>query len=148
VKPGGYPRLELRLFIRSVGEIFQFLGDLLHYQDEVLKHLERNPQLGLKLNTPVTFGYCGDSPDPGCDDIFLRVESDPCNARFSVRYREKEYYVAHFDPQPDVSRDDCRPESTARRDHTLEVLAVLHQLIGLHRSAADMRITPSVNVLP
>src|SRR6185436_10060788 len=59
-----YPKLELRLHIRSVGEIFQFLGDLLHYQDEIQKHLDRNRQSNLKLNTPVTFGYCSDSPTP------------------------------------------------------------------------------------
>ncbi len=140
--PGGYPRLELKLYIRSVGEIFQFLGDLLHYQEEVKRHVEGHPQLGLKLNSPVTFGYCGDTPEPGCDDIFLRLDGNPCNARFSLAYRDQTYYVSNFDPGA------CSPEPNARKDHTLEVLSVLHQLIGLNKSATDIRSTPAVQLLP
>jgi hypothetical protein len=140
--PGGYPRLELRLFIRSVGEIFQFLGDLLHYQEEIRRHLQNNPGSPVKLNIPVTFGFCGDTPDPGCNDIFLRLDADPCNARFSVAYRDRQYHVANYNPS------DCAPEPTGRRDHTLEVLAVLHQLVGINRSAADIRQTPAVQLLP
>ena len=149
-QPGGYPRRELRLFIRSVGEMFQFLGDLLYYQEELRKHLDETPQPGLKLNTPVTFGYCGDIPEPGCDDIFIRLDGDPCNARFSLAYRDKEYYVANFDPPGNTYRQglNCRPEYTARKDHTIEVLSVLHQLVGLNKSATDVRSTPSVQVLP
>jgi hypothetical protein len=149
-EPSGYPRRELRLFIRSVGEIFQFLGDLLHYQEELRRHLDENPQLGLKLNTPVTFGYCGDTPEPGCDDIFIRVDGDPCNARFTLNYRERDYYIGNFDPPGNGYRFGvgCRPDPTARKDHTLEVLSVLHQLVGLNKSATDVRSTPSVQVLP
>lgn len=36
----------------------------------------------------------------------------------------------------------------ARRDHTLEILAVLHQVVGLNKSAADIRATPFVQVVP
>jgi hypothetical protein len=149
-QPGGYPRRELRLFIRSVGEIFQFLGDLVYYQEEVRKHLDETPQLGLKLNTPVTFGYCGDIREPGCDDIFIRLDGDPCNARFTLTYRERDYHVGNFDPPGNAYRQglNCRPDSTARKDHTLEVLSVLHQLVGLNKSATDVRSTPSVQVLP
>ena len=144
-----YPKLELRLYIRSVGEIFQFLGDLLHYQDEIKKHLDQNPSMDLKLNTPVTFGYCGDKPEPGCDDVFVRLDSDPCNARFSLTYRDKEYYVGNFEPGGSYRQGlDCRPDPTPRKDHTLEILSVLHQLVGLNKSATDIRSTPSVQVLP
>ena len=148
--PSGYPKLELRLYIRSVGEIFQFLGDLLYYQDEVRQFVDGNPQLKLKLNSPVTFGYCGDKFEPGCDDIFLRLDGDSCNARFSLNYREREYYVGNFDPpgtRPGQGAN-CRPDATARKDHTLEVLGVLHQLVGLNKSASDIRGTPAVQVLP
>ncbi len=151
VKPGGYPRLELRLYIRSVGEIFQFLGDLLHYQDEVRKFVDANVQAKHRLNSPVTFGYCGDFPEPGCEDVFLRVDGDPCNARFSLTYREKDYHVGNFNPPGETQRQglaSCRPDSASRKDHTLEILSVLHQLVGLHKSATDIRSTPSVNVLP
>ncbi len=145
-KPGEYPKLELRLYIRSVGEIFQFLGDLLHYQDEVRKYVDANSQLALKLNSPVTFGFCGDRFEPGCDDVFLRLDGDPCNARFSLQYRDREYYVGNFDPPGENA--NCRPEHTVRKDHTLEVLSILHQLVGLNKSATDIRATPAVQVLP
>ena len=145
-KPGEYPKLELRLYIRSVGEIFQFLGDLLYYQDEVRKYVDGNPQLALKLNSPVTFGYCGDHFEPGCDDVFLRLDGDACNARFSLQYRDREYYVGNFDPPgPGAS---CHPERSVRKDHTLEILSILHQLVGLNKSATDIRATPAVQVLP
>jgi len=146
-RPDGRSKLELRLYIRSVGEIFQFLGDLLHYQDAVKKHLERNAHLGLKLNTPVTFGYCGDHPEPGCDDIFLRLDGEPCNARFSLNYRDKTYHVGNFNP-PDPLDGACQAERAGRKDHTLEVLAVLHQLVGLNKSATDIKATPAVQLLP
>ena len=148
--PGGYPKLELRLYIRSVGEIFQFLGDLLYYQDEVRRYVDDNPQLKMKLNSPVTFGYCSDQFEAGCDDIFLRLDGDPCNSRFSLNYRDRTYYVGNFDPPgttPGIG-PNCRPDRTARKDHTLEVLGVLHQLVGLNKSATDIRSTPAVQVLP
>jgi hypothetical protein len=148
--PGGYPKRELRLFIRSVGEIFQFLGDLIHYQEEIRRHFEQTPQPGIKLNTPVTFGFCADNPEPGCDDVFVRLDADPCNARFSLRYRERDYFVGNFDPPgPDARRDvSCQPDPATRKDHTIEVLGVLHQLVGLNKSATDVRATPTVQVLP
>ena len=91
----------------------------------------------------------GDTPEPGCDDIFIRLDGDPCNARFSLNYRDKEYYVGNFDPPGGAHKTaGCRPDPSPRRDHTLEVLSVLHQLVGLHKSATDIRPTPSVNVLP
>jgi hypothetical protein len=148
-KTGDYPKLELRLHMRSVGEIFQFLGDLLHYQDEIQRFLDRNRELNLKINTPVTFGYCADQPAPGCNNIFFRLDEEPCNARFMLRYRDRKYFVANFDPPAEALQSNkCSPGYVPRRDHTLEVLAVLHQLVGLNKSAADIRATPTVQVLP
>lgn len=142
-----YPKRELRLHIRSVGEIFQFLGDLVYYQEEMQRFLESNPKSGMKINTPVTFGYCADQATLGCDDIFVRLDGDPCNARFSVTYRDREYHVANYTPTA-AAEAACGARNVDRKDHTLELLAVLHQLIGLHRSAADLRQTPTVQVLP
>jgi len=138
----GYPRLQVRLHIRSVGEIFQFLGDLLQYQDEVRNHLETEPRPKMMLNLPITFGYCPDDPSPGCNDIFFRLDGDPGNARFTLYYRDREYSVANINPQLGGA------ESGQRRDHTLEILSVLHQLVNLNKSATDIRATPSVQVLP
>lgn len=140
----GYPKLELRLHIRSVGEIFQFLGDLLQYQDELRRHFDGNPQLKVKLNTPVTFGYCADDPGPGCNDIFFRLDGDPCNSRFTLSYRSVNYSVANLNPPA----GSCAAAGADRKDHTLEILSVLHQLVNLNKSATDIRATPSVQVLP
>jgi hypothetical protein len=140
---GEYPKVELRLHIRSVGEIFQFLGDLVYYQDEIQRHMASGTAT-MKLNSPVTFGYCADDASPGCGDVFLRLDGERCDARFSVSYRDREYHVANFN----ADTTGCSSSGATGRDHTLEVLAVLHQLIGLHRSAADIRQTPTVQVLP
>lgn len=148
-KSNEYPKLELKLDIRSVGEIFQFLGDLLQYQDEIQIYLEKNRELNLKINTPVTFGYCGDQPTPGCGDIFLRLDANSCNARFTLTYRDRQYSVANFSSSGDALRaNNCRPDYAAQKDHTLEILSVLHQLVGLNKSATDIRATPFVQVVP
>ena len=39
-------------------------------------------------------------------------------------------------------------QTPASKDHTLEVLSVVHQLVDLHKSASDIRATPYVQVLP
>jgi hypothetical protein len=132
----------VRLHIRSVGEIFQFLGDLLQYQDEVRNHLESEPRPRLTLNTPVTFGYCPDDPGPGCNDIFFRLDGDPGNARFKLSYRDRDYAVAN------INSLSSGPGNGQQKDHTIEILSVLHQLVNLNKSATDIRATPSVQVLP
>lgn len=109
--------------------------------------MDNNQHLGLRLNTPVTFGYCGDNPVHGCDDIFVRLDADPCDTRFSVGYRGLDYRVSNFRAAGD-SVAGCSGNYVTRKDHTLEILSVLHQLVGLHRSAADVRATPTVQVLP
>jgi hypothetical protein len=48
----------------------------------------------------------------------------------------------------EADRPGHRPEQAARRDHTLEILGVLHQLVGLNKSATDIRSTPAVQLLP
>jgi hypothetical protein len=146
----GYPKLEVRLHIRSVGEIFQFLGDLLHYQEEIRRYLESDQQGKQKLNTPVTFGYCPDDPGPGCNDIFFRLDGDPGNARFTLNYRERNYAVANINSLNGAPRRDgsSGADNAHQKDHTLEILSVLHQLVNLNKSAADIRATPSVQVLP
>lgn len=144
-KTGDYPRLELRLHLRSVGEIFQFLGDLVYYQDEIKAFLDRSTPGTFKLNTPVTFGFCGDEPSPGCDDIFMRLDGGDCDARFSLTYRQRDYHVANYNSDRESA---CGRGAAPGKDHTLEILSVLHQLVGLHRSGADIRQTPTVQVLP
>ena len=146
----GYPRLQVRLHIRSVGEIFQFLGDLVQYQEEVRNYLESEPRPKLTLNTPVTFGYCPDDPGAGCNDIFFRLDGDPGNARFALTYRDREYSVANMNSLNSAPRRDesSGADNAQQKDHTLEILGVLQQLVNLNKSATDIRATPSVQVLP
>jgi hypothetical protein len=121
------------LTIRSVAEIVRFLGDLLHYQDVL--------QQDNDLNVPVTLGYnatCHAPLHPSRDCLLrdggaiFRVNGDDSNARFKVAYREKTYSVGEYSPL----------------DHTLEVFSILNQLIGLNKSATDIRSTPLVQVVP
>jgi hypothetical protein len=139
--PEASTRLQLRLNTRSVGEIFQFLGDLLHYQDE-LRRLYAATSDKPRLNTPVTFGYCPADASPGCGDVFIRLDAPSCNARFSLDYRGAQYVVGNYGR----GSPDCDPGAGA--DHTLEILSILHQLVGLNRSGAELRQTPAVQVVP
>lgn len=160
--PSGKPGAELRLQTRSVGEIIQFLGDLLEYQDELEKYFREHPQIALRLNNPVTFGYCPDertaeNPSPGCDDVFFNLRPDSCDARFTVTYRGRQYSVANYNSRADTDQqavsclhNEPNPskQTASFKDHTLEVLSVVHQLVDLHKSASDIRATPYVQVLP
>jgi hypothetical protein len=142
----------LRLEIRSVGEIIQFLGDLLEYQEQLAKFKQQKSDAQIFLNNPVTFGYCANGAlTPGCNDIFFNLHSDSCNARFTVSYRGKSYSVPNYDPDDRSTENPfCSSESDAARpkDHTLEILGVVHQLIDLQKSAQDIKETPYVQVLP
>jgi hypothetical protein len=149
----------LRLEIRSVGEIIQFLGDLLEYQEGLEQLRKRNAPLLTTLNNPLTFGFCLTDKVAGCNDIFFNLRHDDCNVRFSLTYRHRKYSVPNYNV-PDESDDNsstgsCRPEYNAggdgpllAKDHTLEILAVVHQLVDLQKSAQDIKETPYIQVLP
>ena len=147
-KTDGYPKLELKLHIRSVGEIFQFLGDLLHYQDEVKRLAQGGGAAPARLNSPVTFGYCPDDSGAGCDDVFFRLDGDPEIARFTLMYRDRQYSVANVVPPEGAPCIGSRCPEVSAKDHTLEILSVVHQLVDLNKSASDIRATPFVQVLP
>jgi hypothetical protein len=143
----------LRLQIRSVGEIIQFLGDLLEYQDAIEQHRRQHPDAKLNLNTPVTFGYCPDVPleeraRSGCGDVFFNLWRSGCAGRFNVEYRGEMYAIAPHDAlSMSAAEGACRPAAGAK-DHTLEILSVVGQLVDLRKSANDIRATPYVQVLP
>lgn len=144
----------IRLESRSVGEMIQFLGDLVAYQEE-LKRRTQTPESRYRLNDPVTLGYCADEPDEarkaGCADIFFNLRHDTCATRFGVVYRGSLWsvpnYTRHADsecPGDEVQADSPGPA----KDHTLEVFAVVQQLVDLQQSATDILQTPYVQVLP
>ena len=107
----------------------------------------------------MTFGFCGYSAEPHCGDYFFNVGNDQEaeDARFSLYYRGQRYYVPRYSRPEQWQSEGLAPCSQARSkpggdpsciDHTLEVLAVVNQLIDLQRSAQDVQQTPYVSVLP
>lgn len=142
------------LQIRSVGEMIHYLGDLLYYQN-VLSEQPKTYLSNAGLNIPVTLGYCPTSGDDrnneGCSDILFNLSDNaPDQARFKLMYRGVSYAVSNFDAlQKPFSHDShTRTDFNTRKDHTLEILAVLRQLVDLNQSATDIRETPFVKVLP
>jgi hypothetical protein len=142
--------------MRSVGEIIQFLGDLLQYQETLEATQKMHPTAASSLNRTLTFGYCPEESDrPGCGDVFFNLRHDSCNVRFSLTYRGRKYAVPNYDPPRDETcpADEATPAGAPPagappKNHTLEVLAVVNQLIDLQKSAQDIRETPYVQVLP
>jgi hypothetical protein len=144
----------VRLEIRSVGEMIQFLGDLVAYQ-EALKARTGDPQRQFHLNNPVTLGYCADEPEgarkAGCADIFFNLRRTSCDTRFGVRYRGGLWAVPNYSRHVGSDCPGEEPEddtSGPAKDHTLEVFSVVQQLVDLQQSATDILQTPYVQVLP
>ena len=136
--------LQLRLAMRSVGEIIQFLGDLLYLEEALAT--DRKKAAEVDLNVPTTLRYCARkraSDGSRCEQggyVFV-LNNDPAYARFTLEYRGRPYSVRDFNvPSP--------PGESLEVDHTLEVLAILHQLVDLNKSATDLRVTPFVQTLP
>ena len=146
------PRWQLRLNIRSVGEMIAFLGDLLYYQERLPSRLYLNqaghaPNGDRNHNNPVTLGYCDQKefrdgewrPRAGsnCEayegGALFRLDGAADTARFSVDYLDHKSY-------------SVEPYSTA--DRSLLVLSILNQLINLNKSASDIKTTPFVQVQP
>jgi hypothetical protein len=162
------PKPQIRMEIRSVGEIIQFLGDLMAYQEAIQAYQDsaanKTPRADImKLNPILTFGFCGylanKAPDPHCGDYFFNISSTGGTegSRFSVRYRGETYYVPRYSRPDQWQTEESAPCSKERAkpgqdasciDHTLEVLALVNQLTDLQRSAQDVQQTPYVSVLP
>jgi hypothetical protein len=157
------PKPQIRMEIRSVGEIIQFLGDLMAYQEAIQAYNEApgtSPtRIDIsKLNPVVTFGFCSYAAEPHCGDYFFNVNGDDEeNYRFSLNYRGQRYYVPRFSRPEQWRSNGLAPCSQATSkpgsdpscvDHTLEILAVVNQLTDLQRSAQDVQQTPYVSVLP
>jgi len=117
---------------RSPGEMFQFLGDLVYYQESLAE------QPLADHNNPLTLGYCEKNPNPGpakCEVGGALFDLPPAargGGRFAVNYRGKTYEV------PENSVDD----------HTLQIIAILNQMVNLNKSATDIKVTPFVQTLP
>jgi hypothetical protein len=162
------PKPRIRMEIRSVGEIIQFLGDLMAYQEAIqaYQHSSSNktPRPDIEaLNPILTFGFCGylanKALDPHCGDYFFNISSTSGaeDSRFSVRYRGQTYYVPRYSLPDQWQNAEAAPcsggadkpgKDASCIDHTLEVLAVVNQLTDLQRSAQDVQQTPYVSVLP
>lgn len=121
--------IHFELRFRSAGDVVHFLGDLVYRQEHPFDLPESLP-----LNNPITLGYCPPSATPACDPggmLFTLAHGDS-PGRFKVAYVDGSYTVAH----------------ASEKDHTLEVLSILTQLIDLNKSAKDLRETPTVKIIP
>lgn len=150
----GGTKSSLRLQIRSAGEMIQFLGDLVAYQ-EALRKRTPHPRELFRLNDPLTFGYCADEPAgerrSGCADIFFNLRHSTCDTRFAVKYRGSIWAVPNYSHRLDSRCDGGETEmdtSEPVKDHTIEVFAVVQQLVDLQQSATDILQTPYVQILP
>jgi hypothetical protein len=160
-EPEKNPTYQIQLQIRSVGEMIHFLGDLLYYQDALrdkdLKGFIATTRGELAdLHNPVTLGYCPiegqgtkDPASQGNWDILFNLDYVPAQARFDLTYRNRQYAVGKFNPPKSSPKPNstCDEEFTSRKDHTLEVLSVVNQLVNLNKSATDLRTTPFVQIL-
>lgn len=130
----------MELNIRSVGEVIQYVGDVVALEEYLAERQKGGAEMN--IHTPLTLGYCEggerDEAAPGCGDFLFRVDQYETEPRFTMEYRHRDYSIA---PYASADRRNIR-------DHSIEVLGVLNQLIGLHREAKDIQSTQSVLVVP
>ncbi|HXZ00811.1 MAG TPA: hypothetical protein VEI03_12480 [Stellaceae bacterium] len=120
--------IHFELRFRSAGDVVHFLGDLVYRQEHPF---DLPPRV---LNNPVTLAYCPPDGAAACDSggaLFV-LGRDDAPGRFKVAYVDGTYTVAN----------------ASEKDHTLEVLSILTQLIDLNKSAKDLRETPTVKIIP
>lgn len=128
--------IDVALTARSAAEVVRFLGDLVYYQGRV--------KADRGHNVPVTLGWLRDCPTVNAPECvrasggWLFRLNGPKPARYSVTYRGKRYTAGQEEPDQNPDPDD----------HTLEVLAVVNQLINVNRSAKDITTTPLIRVIP
>jgi hypothetical protein len=126
--------------VRSVAEIVHFLGDILYYQNVMSSYYRNAMSKDVHHQIPVTLGYIcpppRSDPEPGClsDDggVLFQVNAASGTPRFKVYYRGDDYSVAEY----------------SQNDHSLEVIAIVNQLMDLNKKATDIRATPLVQVVP
>jgi hypothetical protein len=126
------------LGVRSAQGIIEYLGALLRFQ-------QKHPQHG-----PITVTYLPPSPvvpqvsnkcpqeapntaaqQPSGGALF-QLTNNPDGARFGVAYRGDTYYVAQ----------------ASEKDHSLEVLALVNQLLDAYKSAKDIPTIHPVTIVP
>jgi hypothetical protein len=122
-----------RVRIRSVDGIIQLLGKILRYEQA-------------HGNQPLTFdsfirGAAANEPSStlfgqNTHDIIFQLSSASDCARFGVQYQGQSYYVCN----------QVGPNGV--KDHTLEILALVSQLLNLNKSAKDLPVTQSVQIVP
>jgi hypothetical protein len=129
-------RYTILLRPRSAAEMIRFLGDVTYFQ-EALKKVSANWS-DMPFNEPLTLDY-----DVGCHKnhndaecvesdggwLFNLVEGG--QGRISVHYRNGDYSLPEHTPD----------------DHSLEVLSIVNQQVNLNKSAADLRTTPTVQLV-
>jgi hypothetical protein len=129
--------------------MIRFVGDIEYYQQRMRSIYTRN---GVAIidhhhNNPVTLGWNYDDHKtaPGSDacgfrdgGCLFRLNGKKGVPRFTVVYAGKSYTVNQNDP------DDTESQPV---DHSLEVIALLNQLVNLNKSASEIRSTPLIQVV-
>jgi hypothetical protein len=122
-----------KVITRSVEGMIQFLGGVLRYEQQnggaavTFDHFIRTTEEGEP--TPEAFGT-------NTKDIFFDLSSDDTNAMFGVSYRGDRYNAHRTSGAAGVT------------DHTLEVLALVSKLLDMNKSAKELPVTQSVQIVP
>lgn len=118
--------------VRSPYAIAKYVGEILRYE-EIPDEVKRDRCITL------------DGIDRSCasGNVLFYAKKDLRNAAVSVRVDQGSYGLRPSDSCFDTSRNP----STAC-DHSLDVLSALELLINLSKVATDLRVTPSVQLLP
>lgn len=152
----------LHFSIRSVAEMIHFVGDVEYYQERMraIYMKDGKPIVDYHHNNPLTLGWSeaihppasglparpGEPDAPGSDTCdyrdggcLFRLNGKAGVPRFTVAYGGKSYTVNQSDPE---AVDKPQPV-----DHSLEVIALLNQMVNLNKSASEIRTTPLIQVL-
>ncbi|MCK8784085.1 hypothetical protein M0638_06795 [Roseomonas sp. NAR14] len=135
VQEGPAPRLAgsgLRILVRSVEEVVRFLGLLLRVQAAMPPGAD---------GTPPCLTFAVDPATPSRRACLFRLArgGDATPAAFRVAYDGAEYAVPrHAEPAAD---------GATRGDHSLQVLALLTELLNLKKSSAAIPTTRAVQIV-
>jgi hypothetical protein len=119
------PSASITFYLRSVEGVFQYLGDIIHDSDVGRKYAGRKTPAG-----DASSGATGSQAEEVV--LFALSEERLGDARFSVEYRGKTYYV---------------PEAS-ERNYTVLVLSLVEQLLNLNKKSEAIPTTRAVQVLP
>lgn len=119
------------LQVRSVYAIVKYLGEIQRFE-ETADSRAKDRCITLSGEGPRT---CSDG------NILFHAKKDADDAPLSVSFGDARYSLG--------GPDGCYEGAAVTRcDHSLETLSIMELLLNLNKSAKELRVTPSVEVLP